>query len=58
MKFRLRFGVEATEKEKAGTEFKLFFLVWKQRKKKGLEPNLSYSLVLNPSGYVDPITDL
>ena len=25
MKFRLRFGVEASEKEKAGTEFKLFF---------------------------------
>ena len=36
MKFRLFFGVEASEKEKAGTEFKLFFgLEAKEKEKAG-----------------------
>ena len=45
MKFRLRFGVEASEKEKAGTEFKLFFgLEAKEKEKAGTKFKLFFGV--------------
>ena len=45
MKFRLRFGVEASEKEQAGTEFKLFFgLEAKEKEKAGTKFKLFFGV--------------
>ena len=45
MKFRLRFGVEASEKENGGSKFKLFFGVEASKKEKaGTEYKLFFGL--------------